>query len=73
MTGKRSTPTAESLVSYDEAARMLGTTRRTIERMVTDGRLTKYTLRVRSGRGRMPVRVDRGQVEELKRTVIAVK
>ncbi len=71
---KTSAPTSEDLISYDEAAAMLNTTRRTITRMVTDGRLKKYTKQVTSGRkGRKPVFVDRRQVETLQRTVIEVK
>lgn len=69
MATRANMPRPEDLINYGEAATLLGTTRRTIERMVRDGRLTKYNLRVRSGRGSMPVRVDRRQVERLKQTV----
>jgi excisionase family DNA binding protein len=71
---KTSAPTSEDLISYDEAAALLNATRRTVQRMVDDGRLKKYTKPVTSGRrGRKPVFVDRRDVEQLLRTVLEVK
>lgn len=72
MTPRQSTPKVSDLIGTEDAAKLLGVTVRTIQRMVHDGRLTAYTRPVQ-GRGRAPVLVDRNQVKELLQTVIEVK
>lgn len=72
MTPKPARPKLKDLIGYDEAAQILGVTRRTIERYVLSGKLKKYTPAIQRRRGRMPVFVDRHQVEELQQAVIEV-
>lgn len=72
MTPKQDTPKVSDLIGTEDAAKLLGVTTRTIQRMVKDGRLTSYE-RPLKGRGRAPVLLDRNQVKALKQVVIEVK
>lgn len=73
MTPKQSTPKVSDLIGYDEAAQLLGVTRRTIERYVRSGKLKRYTPAIQRRRGHRPVFVDRRQVEAITQTVIEIE
>lgn len=73
MTPRTSTPKANDLIGYDEAAQLLGVTRRTIERYVASGKLKRYTPAIQRRRGHRPVFVDRRQVEALRDVVIEIE
>lgn len=66
------TPKVSDLISTEEAAKILGQSQRTVQRMVHDGRLTAYTRPIQ-GKGKPPTLVDRRQVEALKSQVIEIE
>jgi len=53
------------LITFDDAAQMLGVTRRTIERICERGELKTYKRAFGVGRGRRPRLLDRAEVQIL--------
>jgi excisionase family DNA binding protein len=60
------------LITFEDAAQMLGTSRRTIERLCKRGELKTYKRAIGVGRGRRPRLLDRAEVVALKERVEVV-
>lgn len=65
--------TVQDLISFDDAAQMLGVSRRTIERLVDREQLHTYKKKFGTGRGRLPRLLDRAEVQAISAEVVSAE